>query len=106
RDVAAHHAAESAAYGEAEPGAPILAGRCGGRLGKLLEQLSHLVRRHADPGIGHRNRDPVTTVKPLGPRSNGDRAIRGEVVGIAAEIKPGLPESRLIVLVRAKLRST
>ena len=33
-----------------------------GRLGELLEQLAHLLRRHADAGVGDRERDPVAAV--------------------------------------------
>jgi hypothetical protein len=58
-DVAAHHLTEALADREPEPGAAVSA-RCGGGcLGELLEQLAHLLRRHADAGVGHRERDPV-----------------------------------------------
>src|SRR5215475_5084224 len=59
RDVAAHHLAELSADHEAETRAAVLARRLRGRLGELLEQLAHLLLRHADAGIGDRERDPV-----------------------------------------------
>ena len=37
------------------PGAAVFARRGGGSLGKLLEQLAHLLRRHADAGVGDRD---------------------------------------------------
>jgi hypothetical protein len=42
--------------------ATVLARRGRGRLGKLLEQLAHLLRRHADAGVGDRKRDPFAAV--------------------------------------------
>jgi hypothetical protein len=62
RDVPAHHLAEPPADGEAKPCAAVFARRGRGRLGKLLEQLAHLIGRHADAGVGHRQRDPVAAV--------------------------------------------
>jgi len=58
RDIATQHLAEAAADGEAEAGAAVFAG-CGGiGLNKVLEQLAHLFRTHADSGIGHGDADP------------------------------------------------
>ena len=37
-------------------------------LGELLEQLAHLLRRHADAGVGDRERDPVAAVLLSGER--------------------------------------
>src|ERR1700730_6007671 len=45
-----------------EPGASVFAGRRGRRLGKLLEQLAHLLRRHPDAGVRHRQRDPIAAL--------------------------------------------
>src|SRR4029077_1057365 len=53
RDVAAHHLTKAAADDETKPSAPISAGRRGRCLGKLLEQLAHLLRRHPDAGVAH-----------------------------------------------------
>ena len=44
------------------PVPPYLLAVVGGSLGKLLEQLAHLLRRHADAGVGNRQRDPVAAV--------------------------------------------
>jgi hypothetical protein len=62
RDVAAHHLAEAFTDRESKARATVFARRGGGSLGKLLEQLAHLLRRHADAGVGHRDRDPVAAV--------------------------------------------
>src|SRR5262249_39208412 len=62
RDVAAHHLAELSAYHEAKARAAVLARGLRGRLKKLLEQLVHLLGRHADAGVGDRERDPVAAV--------------------------------------------
>src|SRR5262249_16241718 len=57
--VAAHHARELAREGETESrAAEVLGGRPIG-LAELLEQLGLLLRRHADPGVGHGKLDPV-----------------------------------------------
>jgi Protein of unknown function (DUF3768) len=48
RDVAAHHLAEAFTDRESKARATVFARRGGGSLGKLLEQLAHLLRRHAD----------------------------------------------------------
>ena len=54
----AHHLAEAFTDREAQAGATVLARRGGRSLGKLLEQLAHLLRGHADASIGDRKRDP------------------------------------------------
>ena len=51
--VTTHEVAELPRDGKAEPGAAVLAGGGRLRLRKRLEQAVHLLRRHADPGIGH-----------------------------------------------------
>jgi hypothetical protein len=51
RDVAARHLTEPLADREPEAGAAVFARRRCIGLGKFLEQLAHLFRRHADAGI-------------------------------------------------------
>ena len=58
RDVAAHHLTEAFADREPKPGAAVFARRRCVGLRELLKQLVHLLRRHADSGVGHRQRDP------------------------------------------------
>jgi hypothetical protein len=96
-----HHAAEMPADGEAKPGAAVFA-RCPRRgLRELLEQLAHLLRRHADARIGHRERDPVATaVMPLA-SGDGDSAFLGELVGVTRQVEQGLPEAGLVCVHRA-----
>src|SRR5207344_3070249 len=55
---------------EAKARAAVLARRSGGSLGKLLEQLAHLLRGHADAGVGHCDRDPAEAI--LLPLVSGD----------------------------------
>ena len=62
RDITAHHLTEPPANHEPKARAAVLARRGRGRLGKLLEQLAHLLGRHADAGVGDRKRDPVAAV--------------------------------------------
>jgi hypothetical protein len=40
----------------------VFARRGGGSLRKLLEQLAHLLGRHADAGVRHSQRDPIAAV--------------------------------------------
>src|SRR6516164_10864640 len=82
-DVAAHHLAEPAADGEAEAGATVLTRGGRGCLGKLLEQLTHLLRRHADAGVGERERDPVAAILLSFVTGDGDGAFLGKLVGVA-----------------------
>src|ERR1700737_4417512 len=62
RDVAAHHLTETSADGEPKPRAAVFAGRGRGSLGKLLEQLAHLLRCHANAGIRNGQRDPIAVI--------------------------------------------
>src|SRR5262245_47171751 len=60
--VATHHARELAREGKAEPrAAEALSGR-GIGLAELLEQLSLLLRSHANAGVSDRELNPVATV--------------------------------------------
>ena len=61
-DVAAHHLAKPPADYETKAGATVFTGCRGRGLGKLLEQLGHLLCRHANAGIRHRQRDPIVAV--------------------------------------------
>ena len=83
RDVAAHHLTEAAADREAKASATVFARRSRGSLRKLLEQLAHLLRRHADAGVGNRERDPVAVVLLALVSGDSNGALLGELVGIA-----------------------
>src|SRR5215831_2930042 len=89
--VAAHHARELAGDGKAEAGAAeALSGRGIGPA-ELLEQLSLLLRSHADAGVSDRELDPVATVgDPAHPQP--DLAFLGELAGIAQQIEQNLLE--------------
>ena len=77
RDVAAHHLAEAPADREAQARAAVLARRRGVGLGERLEEPAHLLRRHADAGVGDRERHPVAAVRPrLASDVERDRARR------------------------------
>jgi hypothetical protein len=65
-------------------------------LGKLLEQLAHLLRRHTDAGIGYCHRDPVTAVLLSLMSGDGDSAFLGELVGVAQQVQKRLPQAHLI----------
>src|SRR5215831_13668990 len=78
RDVAAHHLAKPPTDHEAEARAAILARRLRGCLGELLEQLGHLLGRHADAGVGHRDGDPVAAVLLSLVSGNSHGALFGE----------------------------
>src|ERR1700730_15950129 len=80
RDVAAHHLTKAPADGEAKARATVFARRSGGSLGKLLEQLSHLIRRHADAGVRNRECDPIPAVLLCLVSGDGDNALLGELV--------------------------
>src|SRR5258707_2180989 len=89
--VATHHARELAGNGKAEPGAAeVLRGR-GVGLAELLEQLSLLLRRHADAGVGDGKLDEVAAIAHLACRKL-DLARFGEFAGIAEEIEQYLPQ--------------
>src|SRR6476620_10923533 len=73
-DVPAHHLTEPTADSEAEACATVFARRGGGSLGKLLEQPAHLLCRHADTGVGHRQREPLMVVLVSLLSGDGDNA--------------------------------
>ena len=75
--------AEAPADGEPKAGATVFAGRRGVRLREFLEQLAHLLRRHANAGVGDPDGDPVAAVLLPLSRVDGDCAMVGELVGIA-----------------------
>src|SRR5262249_14108013 len=78
RHVTTHHARELARQRKAEPrAAEALSGR-GIGLAELLEQLSVLLRSHANAGVSDRELDPVATVgDPTRPQP--DLAFLGEL---------------------------
>ena len=104
RDVATHHLAKTFADREPKSCATISARRGRGSLGKLLEQLAHLLRRHPDAGVRHRERDPIAAVLLSLMSGDGDSAFLGELVGVAREIKQGLSQPGLVGVDRAEVR--
>ena len=99
-----HHLAKAAADDEAEPSPTVFARRPGGGLGELLEQLTHLLGRHADAGVRNRERDPIAAVLLSLMSSDGDSAFLGELVGVAREIEQGLSQPGLVGVHRAEVR--
>src|SRR5262245_56790260 len=91
RHVAAHHARELEREGKAEPRpTKALSGR-GIGLAELLEQLSLLLRTHANAGVSDRELNPVATVgDPARPQP--DLAFLGELAGIAQQVEQYLPQ--------------
>src|SRR5262249_31442385 len=63
--VAAHHARELAREGKAKPRAAEALRRGGIGLAELLEQLSLLLRRHANAGVGDGELDEVAAIAHL-----------------------------------------
>src|ERR1700730_12428828 len=92
RDVAAHHLAEPAADHETKAGAAVFARRGRGGLGKLLEKLVHLLRRHPDAGVRHRQRDPIVAALLSLNGIDRDGAAFRELVGIAHEVQQRLAQ--------------
>src|SRR3984893_14901730 len=70
-------------------------------MGKLLEKLAHLLRRHANPGIGYSDGDPIAAVFLSMPCINGYRSTLRKLVRIAHEIEQGLPQPHLISMQHA-----
>src|SRR4029077_20693703 len=100
-DVPAHHLTEPTADSEAKPCAAVFARRGGRSLGKLLEQPAHLLRRHADTGVGHCEGEPVMPVLVSLPSGDGDNAFFGELVGVTRQVQHRLPEAGLVGVERA-----
>src|SRR5262249_42370517 len=89
--VAAHHARELARDGKTEPGAAeVLCGR-GIGLAELLEQLSLLLRGHADAGVGDSELDEAAAIAHLACRKL-DLARFGELARIAQQVEQYLPQ--------------
>jgi hypothetical protein len=86
RDVATHHLTEAPADGEAKARAAVFARRGRRSLGKLLEQLAHLLGRHADACVGDRQRDPVAAVLLCLVSGDGDSTFLGELVGVTRQV--------------------
>src|SRR6516165_3961575 len=80
RDIAAHHLAEPLADREPKPGAAVFARRGCVGLRELLKQLAHLLRRHADAGIGNLDDDAIAAILLPMPRFDGDAAALGKLV--------------------------
>jgi hypothetical protein len=55
-------------------------------LHEVLKELSDLVRREADAGIGDRDGDPVATVFGGALGIDGHGAALGELVGVARKV--------------------
>src|SRR5262245_24160738 len=90
-DVPAHHARELAREGKSETRAAKALRRAGIGLAELLEQLSLLLRSHADAGVSNRELDPVATAgNPARPQP--DLAFLGELAGIAQQVEQYLPQ--------------
>jgi hypothetical protein len=71
--------------------------RCGGvGLAELLEQLSLLLRRHANAGVSDRELDPVPTICNHA-RPQPDLAFLGELAGIAQQMPIEIAAGRLIL---------
>src|SRR5262249_33264576 len=80
--VATHHARELAGDGKPKPRAAEALRRRGIGLTKLLEQLSLLLRSHANAGVSDRELDPAASVgDPARPQP--DLAFFREFAGIA-----------------------
>src|SRR5262245_39339744 len=94
------------ADGKAKARAAVFAGRRGVRLREFLEQPTHLLFSHTNPGIGDGNRDPVATIDLLRPRSDGDGAVLGELASIARQVEQRLPKTGLIGVDRAQVPRT
>src|SRR3954447_4114525 len=91
-DIAAHHAAEAPADGEAEPGAAELAGGGGVGLGEGLEELAHLLGGHADAGVGDADAEPVAAVLRFAADGEAHLTAAGELAGVAEEVEQALAE--------------
>ena len=106
RHVATHHLAKPACDRQAEAGTAVVAcGRCVG-LGELLEQPGHLVGRHADAGIGHRELDDLPPLMLDRGRAQTDFTVLGELAGIAQEIEQNLPQPHGVGVDRRQIART
>src|SRR5262245_45288206 len=82
--------------GKSKARAAVLAYRGRGGLGELLEQLAHLLWRHAEASVGDREGDPVAAVLRSLPSDDGDGALLSELVGVAHEVQQRLPQPHLV----------
>src|SRR5262245_47990862 len=80
--VAAHHARELARKGKAKSRPAEALRRGGVGLAELLEQLSLLLRSHANPSVSDGELDPAASVGDS-PRPQPDLALLGELKGVA-----------------------
>ena len=96
RDLAAQHPAELPGDRQAEPGAAVVARGRGFGLGERLKQLAELRLGHADAGIRDLELEPVALVPGQPSGGERDRALLGELGGIAQQIEQVLAQLRLI----------
>src|SRR5262245_28775961 len=91
--VASHHATQAPRQGEAEAGASVLPAGMGADLREVLEQPGHVLRAHADPGIGHLEPHPwgLEARQPLAPSPQRDRTLLGELARVGQEVEQALP---------------
>src|SRR4029434_605218 len=95
-DVAAHPPAQPSADRKSEPSAAVLARRRAVGLAALLEQPSPLLGRHAVSVIGNTDDQPFVIALPFSRRVQRDRALLGELAGIAEEIEKDLAHPQRI----------
>ena len=83
---------EPLADGQPQPRAAVLAGGAGVRLGERLEQLAHLLRGHADAGVGDGHGHPVAARVAVPPGGQGDGPGVGELVRVREQVEQHLPQ--------------
>jgi hypothetical protein len=103
RNVSAHHPTEAATDGEPEAGAAVLARRRCVSLDEVLKQLGYLLRVHTDSTIGYAEQGPASTVLGCAATGDLDRAVLGELCGIAGEVEKSLTQPRWIGADRVKI---
>ena len=104
RDVAAHQAGQPPGEREAEPRAPEAPGHARIGLAEALEEPRHLLGRHADPGVGHREGQPVPA-RAGGPLDGQrHRSAFRELARIAEEIEQRLAHLGEVGVHAARLR--
>jgi hypothetical protein len=72
-------------------------------LGKTPGTACHLLRRHADAGVGNRERNPIAVILLLMTGIDRNGATLGKLVGVAREIEQRLPQPHLIGVHRPDL---
>src|SRR5260370_7168674 len=92
RDVASHHLAKAFADREPEAGAAVFPSRRCVSLREFLEQPAHLLRRHADTGIGYSDGDPIAAVFLSMPCVNSNGSSLCTLLAIAHNLDQALPQ--------------